>query len=97
MHFLLYWLLFFTTVLLTAVLGTVATLWLFLTLWPGWRRDKVSGRIRTGVVLGSGGHTTEMMKMVSALDKNIYTPRTYYIAQTDTFSKGRLEVNSPML
>ncbi len=37
-------------------------------------------------MLGSGGHTTEMMRLVSALDKEKYHPRLYLVAETDARS-----------
>ena len=43
------------------------------------------------MVLGSGGHTTEMVALARALDRQVYTPRTYIIAQTDTLSKIKIE------
>ena len=43
------------------------------------------------MVLGSGGHTTEMVALSRALDKKVYTPRTYIIAETDLLSKIKIE------
>ena len=43
------------------------------------------------MVLGSGGHTTEMVALSRALDRKIYTPRTYIIAETDQLSKMKIE------
>ena len=45
--------------------------------------------ISTMIVLGSGGHTCEMLKLVSALDKEKYTPRTYIVATSDSFSQQK--------
>merc|ERR1719376_1450939 len=42
--------------------------------------------VRTTIVLGSGGHTTEMLRLVSALDPKKYTPKTLVVADTDQFS-----------
>uniref|UniRef100_A0A7S0RKA0 UDP-N-acetylglucosamine transferase subunit ALG14 n=1 Tax=Chlamydomonas leiostraca TaxID=1034604 RepID=A0A7S0RKA0_9CHLO len=50
--------------------------------------------LKTLVVLGSGGHTAEMLKVVEKLDRQRYTPRTYVAATTDTHSTrkaGELE------
>lgn len=58
-------------------------------LWIGRRaRNKQPrrGTIRTLVVLGSGGHTTEMLGLVSAMDPHKFCPRTYVHADTDTLS-----------
>ena len=43
------------------------------------------------MVLGSGGHTTEMVALSRALDRKVYTPRTYIIAETDLLSKIKIE------
>lgn len=43
-------------------------------------------KYRTVVVMGSGGHTTEMIKLLSGCDLNIYTPRDYIVAETDKMS-----------
>lgn len=42
--------------------------------------------VKTLVVLGSGGHTAEMMRLVESLDKTRYTPRAYVVAETDKMS-----------
>jgi hypothetical protein len=49
----------------------------------------------TLIVLGSGGHTCEMLKLSSALDKNIYSPRVYVVAETDEFSVKKAEEADP--
>ncbi|XP_058060444.1 UDP-N-acetylglucosamine transferase subunit ALG14 homolog [Anopheles bellator] len=41
---------------------------------------------RTMIVMGSGGHTAEMLRIVDRLDCNRYTPRQYIIANTDKTS-----------
>lgn len=38
------------------------------------------------IVLGSGGHTAEMLKLMDAVDKHLYCPRTYVVAETDKMS-----------
>ena len=58
------------------------------------------GKSRTGVkqtrpsstmiVLGSGGHTSEMMTLLSGMNLRHYTPRTYVVANTDTMSADKL-------
>ncbi|KAH8554914.1 UDP-N-acetylglucosamine transferase subunit ALG14 [Umbelopsis sp. PMI_123] len=42
---------------------------------------------KTCIVLGSGGHTSEMIAMTRNLDAHNYAPRTYVIANTDTLSE----------
>eukprot|EP00088_Acartia_fossae_P020861 TRINITY_DN22374_c0_g1_i2.p1 TRINITY_DN22374_c0_g1~~TRINITY_DN22374_c0_g1_i2.p1 ORF type:complete len:208 (+),score=3.64 TRINITY_DN22374_c0_g1_i2:38-661(+) len=44
----------------------------------------------TAIVLGSGGHTTEMFKLLSTLDLQKFTPRTYFVADSDEFSLKKL-------
>jgi len=80
------------TFLTSAILATVISLWLLLLLFPTWQATLPShpGTVRTSLVLGSGGHTAEMLKLVQTLDKQVYTPRTYFIAQTDKFSQDKL-------
>ena len=50
-----------------------------------------SEKISTLIVLGSGGHTSEMLRLVSALDSTKYTPQMYIIAETDTSSMSKLK------
>ena len=52
--------------------------------------------IPTLVVLGSGGHTTEMLKLVSQLNPLIYTPIHYCYASTDTTSLSKLKSFEPL-
>ena len=49
---------------------------------PGSSSDPIS----TLVVLGSGGHTREMMAMISALDAEKYSPMWFVAADTDPLS-----------
>lgn len=46
--------------------------------------------IRTLVVLGSGGHTTEMLTLVDALDPSSFSPLLFCKASSDTTSQQRL-------
>ena len=50
------------------------------------RPPRPAGKLRTSLVLGSGGHTTELLKLARSLDPSIYSPRTYYVAETDRLS-----------
>ncbi|XP_039290911.1 UDP-N-acetylglucosamine transferase subunit ALG14 homolog [Nilaparvata lugens] len=54
------------------------------------KRDKSVDKVKTLIVIGSGGHTTEMMLLVEKLDFRNYSPRTYVIADTDTMSEGKV-------
>lgn len=46
--------------------------------------------ISTVVVLGSGGHTTEMLQLLQSLNQKQYTPLTFIVAKTDTTSLRRV-------
>lgn len=48
-------------------------------------------RAKTMVILGSGGHTSEMMRLLDELDPEIYGPVAYVVADTDATSLPRLE------
>ncbi|KAF8070498.1 glycosyltransferase family 1 protein [Lyophyllum atratum] len=50
------------------------------------RRRRSLESCSLAVFLGSGGHTTEALALVSALDFSRYTPRTYIISQGDDLS-----------
>lgn len=47
--------------------------------------------IKTLVVLGSGGHTTEMLQMIQQLNPKVYDPLIYVIASTDDTSERRVQ------
>ena len=49
---------------------------------------------RTLVVLGSGGHTTEMLRLLDHMQKEIYNPRYYFLANTDHMSIKKLKLRS---
>ncbi|KAL1122111.1 hypothetical protein AAG570_003517 [Ranatra chinensis] len=42
------------------------------------------------VVMGSGGHTTEMLRITKHLNKERYTPRVYIVSSTDTTTISRV-------
>lgn len=44
---------------------------------------------RTLVVLGSGGHTAEMMALLQGVDLDVYQPRCYVVAATDGMSSQK--------
>lgn len=48
--------------------------------------QKRSRTIRTMIVLGSGGHTTEMLQLIKKLDTEIYSPITFVVASSDSTS-----------
>jgi beta-1,4-N-acetylglucosaminyltransferase len=57
---------------------------------PGDTWPKRTTPIRTLIILGSGGHTTEMLFMTKHLHKALYNPIYYCKASTDTTSRDRL-------
>ena len=48
-------------------------------------------QVKTMVVLGSGGHTTEMLQLLEELDTERYAPVIYVVADSDTTSIPRLQ------
>jgi beta-1,4-N-acetylglucosaminyltransferase len=48
------------------------------------------------IVLGSGGHTAEMLKLLPALKSNRYSPRHYVAADTDTTSEKRAKARNEL-
>ncbi|XP_030928576.1 UDP-N-acetylglucosamine transferase subunit ALG14-like [Quercus robur] len=59
-------------------------------------RKRAPQPVSTLVVLGSGGHTAEMLNLLSVLQKDRFSPRIYIAAATDNMSlqKARLFENS---
>ena len=51
-----------------------------------WRAKE---RLRALVVLGSGGHTSEMLSLLERLPADSYAPRTYVVARTDDKSASK--------
>lgn len=47
---------------------------------------------RTLIVMGSGGHTSEMLRIVGGLNLKRYTPRVYVSASGDKMSKEKVKV-----
>ena len=47
--------------------------------------------LRTLVILGSGGHTAEMLAMLGQLDRSKFAPLHYVIATSDSTSERRVE------
>lgn len=54
--------------------------------WKSKVRSQSSSTRSLAVFLGSGGHTSEALTLVSSLDFDKYTPRTYIISEGDTLS-----------
>ncbi|TBU33912.1 glycosyltransferase family 1 protein [Dichomitus squalens] len=77
---------------LISVLIAALTLLRLYAVLPSTKSAKPSGRHEDSdvcsfaVFLGSGGHTSEALRLLSALDFNRYIPRTYIISEGDTLS-----------
>ena len=69
--------------------------WLILGQRRGLDESSTSKRVSVMVVLGSGGHTTEMVRLSSALNEDVYRPRVYVIAETDLRSEEKLRLSMP--
>lgn len=48
-----------------------------------------TGPVKTMIVLGSGGHTAEMLMLLESMDRAFYCPRVYVAANTDHMSATR--------
>ncbi|KAI9495457.1 UDP-N-acetylglucosamine transferase subunit alg14 [Zychaea mexicana] len=84
----------FLAAVVVAAATTVALI--AMRLWqitPGCHSSKPLNRressCRTLIFLGSGGHTAEMMALVSTLNQELYTPRFYLVAESDTLSESK--------
>ncbi|KAG7378457.1 UDP-N-acetylglucosamine transferase subunit [Phytophthora pseudosyringae] len=55
------------------------------------KKDK--HQIRVMAVLGSGGHTTELLKLMKRLKRDVYTPITFVVAETDKTSQAKTELD----
>lgn len=86
-------------VLLKAVVFLLAARYYYLTnVAPSQQQQQQRRKqpVRTLIVLGSGGHTAEMMTIVKQLNKKNYSPRYYVLASTDTTSKTKvLDLEEP--
>ena len=59
------------------------------------RRRRKRDRIATLVVLGSGGHTAELLRLITDFDFGRYAPLTLVTAATDTTSRAKAERELP--
>nr|XP_061811593.1 UDP-N-acetylglucosamine transferase subunit ALG14 homolog [Nerophis lumbriciformis] len=82
------------TLLLGSLLFIIACVFFFIRLYIVLRNGRnckpgKKGRITLLVVAGSGGHTTEILRLMKSLS-GAYTPRLYVIADTDRMSEERI-------
>uniref|UniRef100_A0A7S2HDE1 UDP-N-acetylglucosamine transferase subunit ALG14 n=1 Tax=Octactis speculum TaxID=3111310 RepID=A0A7S2HDE1_9STRA len=86
-----YWsLLWLSSVLLGAASITLLSYW---SCGSKRRQRSPDCKVRTLVVLGSGGHTTEMLHLLTRLPKQRYHPLFYVLADTDHTSKAKVEAS----
>lgn len=52
-----------------------------------------ANKVRTMVVLGSGGHTTEMLKLMKRFDRDTYSPIAFVVAATDKTSQEKTVID----
>ncbi|MCL7034381.1 hypothetical protein MKW94_015063 [Papaver nudicaule] len=55
-------------------------------------RNLPSKAVSTLIVLGSGGHTAEMINLIRVLQRDRFTPRVYVAASTDNMSLQKAQV-----
>ncbi|KAI6705843.1 hypothetical protein NL676_008805 [Syzygium grande] len=78
---------------LTALVLLIVIRFLYIVLWGGKPRHGKSRRTySTLIVLGSGGHTAEMLNLLSVLQKDRFAPRFYIAAATDNMSLQKARV-----
>jgi beta-1,4-N-acetylglucosaminyltransferase len=58
---------------------------------PPHRNNNNNKPLKTLVVLGSGGHTTEMLHLIKNLNADHYAPLIYVVATTDKTSRRRVD------
>jgi len=82
--------------LIAAILTAIFLLCVSRLLWilPSFRTQprtppKSPGKVKIVVVLGSGGHTAEMIRLLGSLDFEKYSQRTYVVSSGDTLSEGK--------
>ncbi|KAJ7579110.1 glycosyltransferase family 1 protein [Mycena floridula] len=74
------------TLIATALVAVLVLLRIYFILPRKTSRSYSTKTRKLAVFLGSGGHTTEALTLISALDFQRYTPRTYLVSEGDTFS-----------
>lgn len=72
------------------LIATLLAIRIFSLLFLKRNIGKHTGPAKTLIVLGSGGHTTEMFKILHELNKVNYTPRIYVAADSDKGSHGKV-------
>ncbi|GAB5355578.1 hypothetical protein AAMO2058_000217500 [Amorphochlora amoebiformis] len=65
--------------------------WLLAMVGRASKRRSSGDKLRTIAVLGSGGHTSEMITLLSKVDRSRYSPLFYVVADTDTHSQTKVD------
>ncbi|CAK6973274.1 UDP-N-acetylglucosamine transferase subunit ALG14 homolog [Scomber scombrus] len=78
------------TVVAVVLISVLFIIRLFIVVKTGWKHKAGSrGSVAALVVAGSGGHTTEILRLMESLSA-AYTPRHYVIADTDRMSEEKI-------
>ena len=77
-----------------SILSAVTAVSIIRLLWilPAFRQQPPPSRKSSAkivIVLGSGGHTAEMLRLIEHLDFNKYQQRIYVVSSGDTLSEGK--------
>lgn len=80
------------TILLGAVVSVTMIRLAYVLYWTGRPLRPLPKTLSTLIVLGSGGHTAEMLRLVDVLQKDRFVPRFYIAAGTDSMSLQKARV-----
>lgn len=80
------------TILLGAVVSVTMIRLAYVLYWMGRPLRPLPKTLSTLIVLGSGGHTAEMLRLVDVLQKDRFVPRFYIAAGTDSMSLQKARV-----
>lgn len=83
------WILLVTVVLLSVV--SCVARFVYLASQHGKPARKRTSPCKTLVVVGAGGHSMEMCRLLSSLDLGSYNPRVYIVASNDSISTRKVE------
>lgn len=72
------------------VITTILLIRIFTLIFLKRNIRKCIGPAKTLIVLGSGGHTTEMLNLLHEINKDNYTPRIYVAADSDKNSYNKV-------
>ncbi|KAK8944527.1 hypothetical protein KSP39_PZI008584 [Platanthera zijinensis] len=79
-------------ILLGAVVSITIIRLAYVLYWIGRPLRPMPKHLSTLIVLGSGGHTAEMLRLVNVLQKDRFVPRFYIAAGTDNMSLQKARV-----